>query len=108
MLNRTVAWDGFSDINNSGETNGNVKDQKQTAGAKTHESKKKEEDLIARHIRRIEKLEQQLQQAGISIAEDIPFVEARAEVSRIAQRMAEIGSADVVCKNTEKQKMLHG
>ncbi|KAI2505471.1 hypothetical protein MHU86_8994 [Fragilaria crotonensis] len=51
------------------------------------------------------KLEQQLRQAGIVIAEDISFDEARAHVERISKRMQEIGSSDIKHddKDTEKQ-----
>jgi len=41
------------------------------------------------------KLEKQLQLAGIKIADDIPYEEAKAEVGKISKRMAEIGSSDV-------------
>ena len=52
------------------------------------------------------KLEKQLQQAGISIAEDIPYEEAKAEVTRIAKRMGEIGSADVKHEDQNEQARL--
>jgi hypothetical protein len=52
------------------------------------------------------KLEKQLQQAGITIAEDIPFEEAKAEVVRIAMRMEEIGSADVKHEDKIQQAKL--
>ena len=52
------------------------------------------------------KLEKQLQQAGIMIAEDIPFEEAKAEVARIAKRMGEIGSADVKHEDKAQQAKL--
>jgi len=52
------------------------------------------------------KLEKQLQQAGILIAEDIPFEEAKAEVARIAKRMEEIGSADVKHEDKKEQARL--
>ena len=41
------------------------------------------------------RLEKQLQQAGVKIAEDIPYDFAKAKVDEIAQRMAEIGGSDV-------------
>lgn len=41
------------------------------------------------------KLEKQLAQAGVVIAEDIPYDVAREIVSAIAERMAEIGGSDV-------------
>ena len=52
------------------------------------------------------KLEQQLRQAGIVIAEDIPYEEARAHVERIFTRMQEIGSSDVNHDDKELGKRL--
>ena len=43
-----------------------------------------------------QKLEKQLEAAGIRIAEDIPYEEAKSEIARIGKRMGEIGSSQVV------------
>ncbi|RHY95419.1 hypothetical protein DYB31_000796 [Aphanomyces astaci] len=48
----------------------------------------------------------QLQKAGIAIAEDIPYEEAKAKVDTIAKRMGEIGSADVTHPDPAVQKQL--
>ncbi|CAK5177100.1 unnamed protein product [Aphanomyces euteiches] len=60
----------------------------------------------AQLLRRLLKLEKQLQQAGIAIADDIPYEEAKAKVDTIAKRMAEIGSADVTHPDPAIQKQL--
>ena len=57
-------------------------------------------------LRRLLKLEKQLQQAGISIAEDIPYEEAKAQIGKISGRMQEIGSADVIHEDLAIQKQL--
>ena len=44
---------------------------------------------------RQKKLEKQLAQAGVVIAEDIPYDVAKEKVSSIAARMEEIGGSDV-------------
>ena len=54
-------------------------------------------------LRRLLKLEKQLQQAGITIAEDIPYEEAKAQVQAISMRMQEIGSSDVTHDDLEVQ-----
>ena len=45
--------------------------------------------------KRRKKLEKQLAQAGVVIAEDIPYEEAKQKVQEIAKRMNEIGGSDV-------------
>ncbi|KAF0750986.1 hypothetical protein AaE_006538, partial [Aphanomyces astaci] len=57
-------------------------------------------------LRRLLILEKQLQKAGIAIAEDIPYEEAKAKVDTIAKRMGEIGSADVTHPDPAVQKQL--
>lgn len=52
---------------------------------------------------RQKKLEKQLAQAGIVIAEDIPYVEAKEMVAKIASRMTEIGSSDVADKKLREE-----
>ena len=52
------------------------------------------------------KLEKQLKQAGVIIAEDIPYEEAKSEVERIAKRMGEIGSSEVTHPDKEEQARL--
>lgn len=52
------------------------------------------------------KLEKQLQQAGIVIAEDIPYLEAQAQVERISKRMQEIGSSDIKHEDRDEEKRL--
>ncbi|ETW04900.1 hypothetical protein H310_04007 [Aphanomyces invadans] len=57
-------------------------------------------------LRRLLIVERQLQKAGIAIAEDIPYEEAKAKVDTIARRMGEIGSADVTHPDPAVQKQL--
>ncbi|KAJ0406028.1 hypothetical protein P43SY_010084 [Pythium insidiosum] len=57
-------------------------------------------------LRRLLKLERQLQQAGIAVAADIPYEEAKAKVEEISRRMGEIGSADVTHPDPEIQRQL--
>ncbi|OQR84803.1 hypothetical protein ACHHYP_12826 [Achlya hypogyna] len=57
-------------------------------------------------LRRLLKLEKQLQQAGIAIADDIPYEEAKLKVETISRRMGEIGSADVTHPDPKIQKQL--
>ncbi|EEY57698.1 uncharacterized protein PITG_00263 [Phytophthora infestans T30-4] len=57
-------------------------------------------------LRRLLKLEKQLQQAGIAVAADIPYEEAMAKVQEISKRMQEIGSADVTHPDATIQKQL--
>lgn len=52
------------------------------------------------------KLEKQLQQAGVIIAEDIPYEEAKSEVESIAKRMGEIGSSEVTHPDKAEQAKL--
>ena len=52
------------------------------------------------------KLEKQLQQAGLVIAEDIPYDEAKSNVERIGKRMQEIGSSEVKHEDKEEEKRL--
>ena len=56
--------------------------------------------------KRQKKLEKQLAQAGIGIAEDIDYSEALAKVEQIAKRMNEIGGSDVVLPDKEEQNKL--
>ncbi|TYZ59693.1 hypothetical protein PybrP1_007910 [[Pythium] brassicae (nom. inval.)] len=57
-------------------------------------------------LRRLLKLEKQLQAAGIAVAADIPYEEAKAKVEEISRRMQEIGSADVTHPDPAIQKQL--
>lgn len=57
-------------------------------------------------LRRLLKLEKQLQQAGIAVAADIPYEEAKQKVEEISRRMQEIGSADVTHPDPVVQKQL--
>ncbi|OQR84786.1 hypothetical protein ACHHYP_12825 [Achlya hypogyna] len=57
-------------------------------------------------LRRLLKLEKQLQQAGIAVADDIPYEEAKKKVEEISRRMGEIGSADVTHPDPKIQKEL--
>ncbi|EQC40390.1 hypothetical protein SDRG_02288 [Saprolegnia diclina VS20] len=57
-------------------------------------------------LRRLLKLEKQLQQAGIAVADDIPYEEAKKKVEEISRRMGEIGSADVTHPDPKVQKDL--
>ncbi|TMW56638.1 hypothetical protein Poli38472_006648 [Pythium oligandrum] len=57
-------------------------------------------------LRRLLKLEKQLQAAGIAVAADIPYEEAKEKVEEIGRRMQEIGSADVTHPDPEIQRQL--
>jgi hypothetical protein len=52
---------------------------------------------------RQKKLEKQLAQAGVVIAEDIPYAVAKEMVTNIAARMTEIGSSDVADKELREE-----
>jgi hypothetical protein len=52
------------------------------------------------------KLQKQLQQVGINIAEDIPYAEAKIWVGRIIKRMGEIGSSNVIHPDKAEQARL--
>lgn len=57
--------------------------------------------------KRQKKLEKQLAQAGVAIAEDIDYGEALAKIGQIAKRMNEIGGSDVTVEdNKELQNKL--
>ncbi|KAL9183825.1 hypothetical protein ACHAXT_004681 [Thalassiosira profunda] len=51
-----------------------------------------------------QRLERQLAAAGIKLAEDIPYAVAKAKVHSIAERMQEIGSANVEIEGDEEQQ----
>ena len=56
--------------------------------------------------KRQKKLEKQLAQAGVAIAEDIDYSEAKSKVEEIAKRMNEIGGSDVTVADKEEQNRL--
>lgn len=56
--------------------------------------------------KRQKKLEKQLAQAGVAIADDIPYEEANEMVAKIAKRMGEIGGSDVTHPDKEEQAKL--
>jgi hypothetical protein len=56
--------------------------------------------------KRQDKLEKQLTQAGVEIADDIPYEEAREKIRDIALRMEEIGSHDVTHPDKQVQNRL--
>ncbi|OQR87052.1 hypothetical protein ACHHYP_09597 [Achlya hypogyna] len=56
--------------------------------------------------RRLQKMERQLKQAGINVAEDIPYEEAKEKVEEISRRLQEIGSAEVVLADKAEQAAL--
>ncbi|OQS00366.1 hypothetical protein THRCLA_05978, partial [Thraustotheca clavata] len=56
--------------------------------------------------RKLRKMERQLKQAGINVAEDIPYDEAKEKVEEISKRLQEIGSSEVVCDDKQKQAEL--
>ncbi|KAL7579868.1 hypothetical protein ACA910_004879 [Epithemia clementina (nom. ined.)] len=56
--------------------------------------------------KRQKKLEKQLAQAGVAIAEDIDYAEAKVKVEEIAKRMGEIGGSDVTVADKEEQNKL--
>jgi len=71
----------------------------------THEVNKLLQDLEDAQNRQ-KRLEQQLSKAGIMIAEDIPYAEAKAEVSKIAAKMQEIGSSQATHPDPKVQAKL--
>ena len=73
-----------------------------TIDAKTQRVLKELEEVEKKQ----KKLERQLNAAGIKIAEDIPYEEAKARVNLAAKRMGEIGSSDVVHPDKDEQKRL--
>jgi hypothetical protein len=56
--------------------------------------------------KRQKKLEKQLAQSGIAIAEDIEYSEAKDKVEEIARRMNEIGGSDVTASDKAEQNRL--
>ena len=56
--------------------------------------------------RREKKLQRQLEQSGVAVAEDIPYEIAKQKIEEIAKRMGEIGGTDVVCRNKQEQTTL--
>ncbi|CAB9509694.1 expressed unknown protein [Seminavis robusta] len=63
-------------------------------------------DDLQQAERRQKKLEQQLKQAGVVLAEDIPYQEAKDQVARISKRMNEIGDSGVEHDDPVMQKSL--
>jgi hypothetical protein len=63
-------------------------------------------DELQQAERRQKLLEKQLQQAGVVLAEDIPYQLAKDKVAVISKRMNEIGSSDVVHEDPLVQKQL--
>ena len=53
-----------------------------------------------------ERLERQLANEGIKVAEDIPYEVAKAKIKSIAERMQEIGSSNIEHSDKEKEKQL--
>lgn len=69
----------------------------------------KGEDLLLKLLaaeKKQKKLEKQLLQAGLKIAEDIPYEEAKSRVTEIAKRMNEIGSSDMTHPDPATQNRL--
>jgi len=63
-------------------------------------------DELQQAERRQKLLEKQLQQAGVVLAEDIPYQLAKDKVASISKRMNEIGSSEVVHSDPLVQKQL--
>lgn len=61
---------------------------------------------LAEAEKRQKKLEKQLAAAGVAIAEDIDYGEAKGKVEEIAKRMNEIGGSDIVLPDKEQQNKL--
>jgi hypothetical protein len=61
---------------------------------------------LAEAEKRQKKLEKQLAAAGIAMAEDIDYGEAKGKVEEIAKRMNEIGGSDIVLPDKEEQNKL--
>ncbi|KAE9046673.1 hypothetical protein PR002_g1527 [Phytophthora rubi] len=53
--------------------------------------------------KKLKVLERQLKQAGISVAEIIPYEVARRKVAEVSKRLQEIGSSEVVLENKQAQ-----
>ncbi|KAF0689578.1 Aste57867_18997 [Aphanomyces stellatus] len=56
--------------------------------------------------RQLAKMARQMQQAGLNVAEDIPYAEAKRRVDAVSQRMHEIGSSEVVHEDKAEQAAL--
>jgi hypothetical protein len=63
-------------------------------------------DKLHEAEKRQKKLEKQLAQAGVAIAEDIEYQEALGKVEQIAKRMNEIGGSDVIVADKAEQNRL--
>jgi hypothetical protein len=63
-------------------------------------------DKLHEAEKRQKKLEKQLAQAGVAIAEDIEYQEALGKVEQIAKRMNEIGGSDVIVADKAEQNKL--
>jgi len=82
-----------------------------TTASETSEKKNAQEiqrllDELQQAERRQKLLEKQLQQAGVVLAEDIPYQLAKDKVAAISKRMNEIGSSDVTHDDPLIQKQL--
>ncbi|GMF39488.1 unnamed protein product [Phytophthora fragariaefolia] len=62
-----------------------------------------EDDESAALKKKLKVLERQLKQAGISVAEVIPYDVAKKKVTEISKRLQEIGSSEVVLENKQAQ-----
>ncbi|RLN71241.1 hypothetical protein BBJ28_00007022 [Nothophytophthora sp. Chile5] len=61
------------------------------------------DDESAALKKKLKILERQLQHAGISVAEVIPYAVAKQKVAEISKRLQEIGSSEVVLENKQAQ-----
>ncbi|RLN54870.1 hypothetical protein BBJ29_002474 [Phytophthora kernoviae] len=61
------------------------------------------EDESAALKKKLKVLERQLKQAGISVAEVIPYEVAKRKVEEVSKRLQEIGSSEVVLENKQAQ-----
>ncbi|RQM19930.1 hypothetical protein B5M09_002332 [Aphanomyces astaci] len=62
------------------------------------------EEDAARLRRQLAKMTRQMTQAGLNVADDIPYEEAKQRVAEISRRMQEIGSAEVVVLDNPRQQ----
>ena len=92
-------------INTTTDTNDNDSEQQQIESLQSEVANLRTQ--LDASEKKCQRLELQLANAGIKVAEDIPFEVAKAKVQSIAERMQEIGSANVEVEgDKDKQKRL--
>jgi len=97
--------DDSASTESSGNGNDNNNDENENEGNNAEEIQRLLDELQQAE-RRQKLLEKQLQQAGVVLAEDIPYQLAKDKVASISKRMNEIGSSEVVHSDPLIQKQL--